>query len=343
MPTTTIYCDGVFDLFHHGHVTHFKTLKELYGGNVRLIVGVISDKDTETYKNTPVFNEKSRALIVGLCKYVDICIPNSPLVITEEFINEHSIDYVYHAFSDPSDSEIQGDFFAAPKKLGIFKTIPYVHGISSTEIKQSHDWKYVWQRKGEVDTADLCLLSGYENTDFQPYPSVQRLRFETRMNKDELILEVGCGAGYVAQHLTKSNPNYVGIEQSTTIVNKHIDILGNTVIVGEAGDLPFKNNSFDHIICVGVFQYFPSKEYLAQTFKEFERVARKSIYIANIRYKSHDSKPKKHLYDGPTGHFTVTPEEFPDGYVKSDAFYDPDNYFNMIKLIESDKNTTDDA
>lgn len=330
---TTIYCDGVFDLFHHGHVKHFQTLKGLHGGNVKLIVGVISNRETKTYKDAPVMNETIRSRLVGLCKYVDECIPNSPLYLTKKFITEHNIDYVYHAFANPEDSNKQDDFFKVPKEMGIFKTIPYVKGVSSTEIKESYDWKYVWQKKGTVDTKDLRLLSGYEGTDFDPESAWKRIVKESNTEEKDSVLEVGCGAGYVAQHITKTNPDYVGLDQSTSLVNKHLDILGNTVIVGEAGVLPFKDNSFDHVLCIGVFQYFPSKEYALQTLKELERVSRRSVYVGNVRFKSHDNKPKKHLYKGPVQHFIITPEEFPAGYVKTDAFYDPDNYFNMMLKI----------
>ena len=37
-----IFCDGVFDLFHYGHVNHFKNIKDLYPDSY-LIVGVLID------------------------------------------------------------------------------------------------------------------------------------------------------------------------------------------------------------------------------------------------------------------------------------------------------------
>ena len=50
-----IYCDGVFDLFHNGHINHFKQIKQLYP-NSYLIVGVVSDSDASSYKRIPFFN-----------------------------------------------------------------------------------------------------------------------------------------------------------------------------------------------------------------------------------------------------------------------------------------------
>lgn len=329
---TTIYCDGVFDLFHRGHLEHFRSLKNEYK-NVRLIVGVISDSDTASYKNTPIMYEKNRALIINLCKFVDVCIPNSPLILTENFLLEHKIDYVYHAFADPNDENKQCEFFTVPKKLGIFKTIPYIQKISSSEIKKSHDWEYIWRKKGNETTNDLRLLSGYEDTDYDPESSWTRLRNEAQIINSDSVLEVGCGAGYMAQYIKKTNDQYVGVEQSLSLVNKHLDILGNAVIAGEANNLPFKDKSVDHIVCIGVFQYFPSKQYMLETLAEFERVARKSIYIGSIRLKSHTVKPNKHKYTGPTQHFTIGPEEFPKTYIRLAAFYDSDNYYNIIKFL----------
>ena len=47
--TRRIYIDGIFDLFHMGHVLHLKDVKELDDQDNYLIVGIISDKDADNY------------------------------------------------------------------------------------------------------------------------------------------------------------------------------------------------------------------------------------------------------------------------------------------------------
>ena len=128
-----IYADGIFDLFHVGHVRHFQKLKNI-SDDVFLKIGVISDKNATSYKRKPIYEESHRYELVESCKYIDYVIRDSPLYITEEFIKEHQIDYVYHAFINISDSNKQNELFEIPMKLGIMRVIPYNTGISTTDI-----------------------------------------------------------------------------------------------------------------------------------------------------------------------------------------------------------------
>lgn len=100
----TVYCNGVFDLCHNGHLIFIK--KAASYGN-RLIVGVHSDKTVESYKRVPVLNEILRYNTIKNCKFVTDIVEDAPLTITEEFINKYKIDYVivpeeYAKSSDPN-------------------------------------------------------------------------------------------------------------------------------------------------------------------------------------------------------------------------------------------------
>ena len=58
------YTDGVFDLFHVGHLNMVETAKENCD---ELIVGVHSDEVVQGYKSiTPIINENDRIMIKGL-------------------------------------------------------------------------------------------------------------------------------------------------------------------------------------------------------------------------------------------------------------------------------------
>ena len=129
-----IYTDGVYDLFHRGHIESLKTCKNLFYGNTYLIVGVVGDKSAESYKRLPVYNEDDRYTIIENIKFVDEIIKDSPLIITEEFLEKHKIDYVVHGFSNPQDSNKQDEFFKVPKSLNKFMEVPYYSKISTTDI-----------------------------------------------------------------------------------------------------------------------------------------------------------------------------------------------------------------
>ena len=128
-----IYIDGIYDLFHAGHVETLKFIKNM-AENIEVVVGLISDKDATAYKRLPVINQTNRLIVLESCKYVDEIIPNSPIIITKEFINLHKIDFVVHGFANPSDEEKQQEFFKSSKDIGKFKLIPYSNLESTTNI-----------------------------------------------------------------------------------------------------------------------------------------------------------------------------------------------------------------
>ena len=122
--------DGVFDLFHQGHLDSIQRCKEM--GDV--VIGVISDKEATSYKREPIICERHRYNMVRALRMVDEVIEDAPLHVTAEFIREHNIDLIVHGFSEQSDYEKQKDFFKIPTELGIFKMIKYSTGNNTTNI-----------------------------------------------------------------------------------------------------------------------------------------------------------------------------------------------------------------
>ena len=121
----TVYMDGVFDLFHAGHLETIKNLRK-YGDTV--VIGVVSDTDALSYKRSPIIVEKHRVAIIEACKYVDQVIFPCPLQVSLPFLKENSIDVVVHSFKNIEDYEKQKDFF---------KEIPLIIAQYSDEINTS--------------------------------------------------------------------------------------------------------------------------------------------------------------------------------------------------------------
>ena len=130
-PDRTVYMDGVFDLFHVGHLNAIRQCAEL--GN-RVIIGVTGDEDASSYKRLPVINQQQRTAIVAALSYVDQTVCPCPLVVTEEFMQRHKIDLVVHGFINDADAERQFEFFELPIRTGRFQRIDYYGGISTTDI-----------------------------------------------------------------------------------------------------------------------------------------------------------------------------------------------------------------
>ncbi len=131
-----VYIDGVFDLFHRGHLESLKKAKNSLNDpdNTFLLVGVVSDKDCESYKRTPIINEEDRVEIIKSLKIVDKVIFPCPMTTTLDFVNKNNIDLVVHGFSNEQDREKQKMFFEEIKNVGKFREIEYYSKISTTEI-----------------------------------------------------------------------------------------------------------------------------------------------------------------------------------------------------------------
>jgi len=126
-----VYADMVGDLFHYGHVRFLERARTL--GDM-LVVGIHSDETVAEYKRTPVMTMAERIQVVAACQFVDEVIPDAPLQITREFVEEHELDLVVHG--DDLDEEVLGMMYGIPRDMGILTLVPYANGISSSAIME---------------------------------------------------------------------------------------------------------------------------------------------------------------------------------------------------------------
>ena len=120
-----IYVDGVFDLFHYGHVNLLRRARAL---GDELVVGVVSDEDALSYKRTPILTQDERMAVVQGCRYVDQVV-SAQLVLTEAFLRQHRIDRVVHGDDSP-----QSEYYGVPLEMGIMEYLPYTKAVSTTHI-----------------------------------------------------------------------------------------------------------------------------------------------------------------------------------------------------------------
>ena len=123
-----VYTDGVFDLFHANHLALLQEAKAL--GDY-LIVGVASDRVTQSYKRTPVIDETERLAIVAAINCVDEAVlldevPNAAKM--EEILATYDIDLVVYA------GDATPDFYKPAETRGIMLRLPYHEGISTSGI-----------------------------------------------------------------------------------------------------------------------------------------------------------------------------------------------------------------
>lgn len=125
-----VYADGVFDLFHAGHVAFLQKAKAVGGNGARLIVGVVTDEDAQ-WKRRPFVDHANRVTMLKMCRIVDEVVERPPLVVDEAFLRRHGIDFVVHG-----DDSQQEQFFAAPIEKGVMRYVSYSANISTTIIAE---------------------------------------------------------------------------------------------------------------------------------------------------------------------------------------------------------------
>ena len=127
------YTDGVYDLFHVGHLNMIQTAKKYCD---YLIVGVHGDAVVQEYKKrVPIINENDRKRIIESIKGVDKAVIN-------RFRDKVQLWEMYHF-----DVVFIGDNWKGTERWNQFEKVlgelgvdvvyvPYTKGISTTEIRR---------------------------------------------------------------------------------------------------------------------------------------------------------------------------------------------------------------
>ncbi len=119
----------VADLFHYGHVGMLRQAKE-HGDY--LLVGVHADETVMSYKRRPILSMEERVASVEGCRYVDEVVSNAPLTNDRAWIERHNIDLVLHG--DDFSSEMEELCYRIPIAMGLYRTVSYTRGVSTTDI-----------------------------------------------------------------------------------------------------------------------------------------------------------------------------------------------------------------
>jgi len=127
------FTDGVYDMFHVGHLNMIREAKKRCD---YLIVGVHSDEIVEGYKNRKtIINENDRREIVGAIKEVDKAVINHTRDKMELWKKYH-FDTIFIG-DDWKGTERWINFEKELAKIGVtVEYIPYTKGISTTQIRQ---------------------------------------------------------------------------------------------------------------------------------------------------------------------------------------------------------------
>lgn len=128
--------NGVFDLFHVGHVRLLKRAKEMFK---EVVVTIDSDELATQEKRKPVFSQEERLEILKSCRYVDDAVivdrtwgPHAfDEAAVNDFMDKYKIDAIFLA---ADDMEYVKYWFGHLYKQGRVVVVPRTQGISTTQV-----------------------------------------------------------------------------------------------------------------------------------------------------------------------------------------------------------------
>jgi len=130
-----VYIDGVFDLFHIGHIAALRAAKQL---GTFLFVGLYDDETVRSRKGPyfPLMNLQERVLNVLSCKYVDDILIGAPWKITKQVLLSLNVKHVVITKNTMFAAD-EMDRYAIPQEMGILKELKTETDYTTDDLMQS--------------------------------------------------------------------------------------------------------------------------------------------------------------------------------------------------------------
>lgn len=128
--------NGVFDLFHVGHVRLLRRAKEMFK---EVIVAIDSDEFVTRTKRKPIFPQESRIEILKACRFVDDVVVVDDIdgpaakeaTAVDKFMARHNLDALFLAADDMA---YVNKWFKHLYETNRTVIVPRTQGISTTQV-----------------------------------------------------------------------------------------------------------------------------------------------------------------------------------------------------------------
>lgn len=159
------------------------------------------------------------------------------------------------------------------------------------------------------------IASHFDHTRYKPWPGVKN--FVSSLEPYSLLLDLGCGNG---RNLC-INPRVIDIATDISMPLCKIASKRKRPVFRSSGiNIPIKNNTFDHIICIAVIHHFASEERRIQCLREISRIL-KVGGTAFVTAWAIEQKSKVKIDDADQMVPWTCTSEFSESNTKLDRFY----------------------
>lgn len=162
------------------------------------------------------------------------------------------------------------------------------HNAEKPEIETKKENQPSWLKEGSTDSKEVA---DFYDTWAETYdehlnewdyraPTYAAELLKQYVSPQQAILDAGCGTGLTGKALHLAGyENISGIDISATSLNKanELNVYSSLLAHDLQQPLPFNENNYDALICIGVLTYIENCQSL---FREFCRIVKPGGYIA---------------------------------------------------------------
>lgn len=140
--------------------------------------------------------------------------------------------------------------------------------------------------------SEVYQTSGLEKTDPRDVVFynfiLDLLGVENNQGYKKKILDVACGKGLFLKEAKKRELDIYGIDISKIAIKKARNLIGGNFLCGDAENLPYKDDFFDYVTCLGSLEHFTHPNIgVKEICRVLKREGKALIYVPNLMFVGH--------------------------------------------------------
>ena len=187
------------------------------------------------------------------------------------------------------------------REIDLLKNYPKAQRDLSARLDQKSDEDRDIARKFGKEFFDGERKYGYGGFKYNPrfwQPVIPTFQEYWSLNSQSQVLDVGCAKGFMMHDFMETIPeiDVRGIDISPYAISNCIETVQDRVLVADAKDLPFADNTFDVVISINTIHNLDEED-CAKAIREIERVSRKHSFITVDAYRNEIEKERMYAWN----------------------------------------------